>query len=444
MKIKRIAILLALLMLAVSTPIWASIIDYYPGYQEEPQSRRPMPGENEETDWDDENGDFILDEEDYPPPEGDTVAVSYVHVTVNAHGITSMTVPGHQAAGFMAFATYDDIEFYVTPPAGTHFTPETALLVSEGTDITQGPIVMSCGRLFFVKTVQLAGNSNDNQEAVQTVDIIFYTGNGLLPMGESGSMMGPVGLLVPHGPVPYPPAGYVFDGWSHAGTRVDFPFNATSSITLEAVYIRQNQSVPGGEAEVGIVFTQDSSEGQAVPTLNTAPSQDTAPSTYAAVFNPSPGVFPGTETGLRVGAYNTVIDNVPAPTRNGYTFAGWMLPNGDTLHGSFTLRADTLLTAVWNADPNATPTPSPTPTPTPVAPAPNPGTGSSGQTSGLTNPSTGPIRVSFMIFAVVIAAGVSAFGITKVSRMHMTAAEKYRSKLVRYNREKRIADLLGE
>ena len=169
------------------------------------------------------------------------------------------------------------------------------------------------------------------------------------------------------------------------------------------------------------------------------PSPTPAPGTYAAIFNPSPGKFTSGETGLRVGSSGASISNLPVPTHSGYTFGGWRLPNGNTLQGNLTLSGDVLLTAIWNIDPNATPTPTPNPTS---------GTGSgssgSGQSSSLTNPETSPITISLMIFATMMAAGFAAIGITKISRRHMAAAGDYRSKMARYNREKRIADLVDD
>ena len=503
MKIKRIAVLLVFLLFAISIPLLASVNEDSPEYQEEVQIRRPMPGDSDASDSDNEDDDFIPDD-DYTPTQGDTVAVGHVNVNINAYGITDITIPGHPTVNAMAFATDYDIEFFVTPPAGTHFTTETALVVSDGIEITFGPVVRGCGRLFFVKSLLLSDSTDDSDDygadAVQTVDIIFYPGGGLLPLGESGSMMGPVGMLVPHGPAPYPPFGYTFAGWSHNGIHVTFPFNAAASMTLEAVYVRlvpgdaagttftltyspAGGVMPAGEpltrilpvntllstlptptrygymftgwmtgnnlAELPIMVTgnleltaawtrinptQNSGSTQTVAAHNNTSSQ-AASDTYAAIFNPGPGVFSGTETGLRVGAYNSNIYSIPVPTRSGYTFGGWLLPDGNTLHGILNLRGDMLLTAIWNVDPNAAPTPTPTSTPAP---------GSSGQSSSLTNPDTSPMTISFMIFVTVAMAGLSVLGITKINRRHMAAAEEYRSKIARYNREKRIADMMDE
>jgi len=501
MKIKRIAIMFAFLLFAIAIPLWASVGED-DGYPEEIQSRRPMPGENDEADFNEDDSNYIHDDEDYVP-QGETIPVSYVSVTVNEMGIVSITVPGHTTADVMAFATDYDIEFFVSPPAGTHFTPETSLIVTGGVEVTFGPVVRSCGRLFFVKAVEAENDTNANEPEI--VDIIFYTGSGLLPMGESGSMSGPVGLLVPHGPTPYPPFGYTFGGWLYDGTHVTFPFNASASMTLEAVYTRllagdaagttftltywpAGGNLPVGEPHTrtlpintilnnlptpireGYMFTgwmagnnlanlpiivtsnleltaswarinqhanqapsQTPGPNQTAASPNSASSQAAAANTFAAIFNPDPGVFAGGETGLRVGAYNSNVDNIPVPTRSGYTFGGWLLPNGNLLQGNLNLRGDVHLIATWSVDPNAAPTPGPSPTPSP---------GSSGSSSSLTNPETSPMTISLMIFGLVMTAGVSVIGITKISRKHMAAAGEYRSKIARYNREKRIADLL--
>jgi len=83
--------------------------------------------------------------------------------------------------------------------------------------------------------------------------------------------------------------------------------------------------------------------------------------------------------------------------------------------------------------PLASPSPSPSPAPTPAA---TPGPGQ--------NPQTSPIRISLLIFGSVMTLGLAAFGMVSVARKQAVAAEAYRSKSARFDREKRLSDLLDD
>jgi len=509
------------LLFTIAIPLWASVNESDPEYNQElPGRGRDIEfiyDEYYESDTEDTDQES---ESDYISGRDSTVAIGRVTVTRNAQGIVNITIPGHLTVDYIGFSTDYDIEFFVTAPVGRHFDIDTDLIVSEGIEITFGPVVRNCGRLFFVMSAHVSsdsgsgsnnnnGNNNDNDNEPETdgyVGIIFYSGPGRMPYGESGSMLGPAALLVPSGPIPYPPNGYTFAGWYYGNSRVNFPFYATANMTLEARY---NQIPAGDAAGTTFMLTYRPTGGvmpqgepltrnlpintmlRELPTptrdghifaswmigtnLATLPllvtsnleltavwvrledppetnayvaataqnsenSSDTAePDTYAAIFNPSPGVFASGETGLRIGPYGTYITDIPVPTRSGYIFGGWRFPNGHTLYGNLSLRGDMLMTAIWNVDPYATPTPTPTPSPTPT-PTPTPAPG----TAGRPNPATSPMQISFMIFGMVMIAAISAMGITKLSRRQMTAAGEYRSKVARYNREKRISDLLDE
>ena len=485
MKIKRIALLLALMLIALAIPIWASVGEDYQDQGLPDRSREIITI----TDGCDANDD-AYECDDYTPGQDYTVPVSVVNVSSTSVGLTQITIPGHADVCFMAFSTEYDIEFFVSPPEGTHFSPETALQVSGGIHITFGPVVRGCGRLFFVMSV----NPTDNDNEAQMVDIIFDAGPGHMPLGESGSLRGPVGLLVESAPTPYSVWGYNFVGWEHNGIRVNFPFHAAANMTLEAVYelIPPNTvaqatftltlrptggTLPAGEplsrslpinttlselptpireghffggwlagsglATLPVTLTSDT-ELTAVwarmpqPQANTtAESGESSPATQAdtltAIFDPNPGTFATGESGLRIGPYGTNINNIPTPLLSGYIFIDWRLPNGHSLNnGNLSLREDIRLTAIWLADATVTPAPTPSPTPAPG----NPGT--------LPNPQTNPVQISITIFGAVLIAGISALGIMKISRKQMAAAGDYRSKVARYNREKRIMDLMDE
>ncbi|MCL2405511.1 MAG: InlB B-repeat-containing protein, partial [Defluviitaleaceae bacterium] len=526
--IKRIAIMFAFLLLAVAVPLWAYVSDGTPYDQGQEQDQeqgqeQAHPGRGRDIVIDsDYDANYVQDDTyycDYSPIQDDNslqresnIAVETVNISSAPFGMTSITIPGHDDVDSMAFLTDYGTEFFVIPPHGTYFSPETALAVSGDIQITFGPVVRGDGRLFFIISTIVEDDTDTGHyepEAPPTVDIIFYAGSGLMPYGESGSMTGPVGLHVDNAPTPHPPNGYVFVGWQHNGIRVDFPFNAAGSMTLNAIYERApvgdaagttftltfwpaGGNMPPGEpasrslpintalnqlptptrdghafggwldghalATTPVILTsnteltavwvrlatatpaptnQDTTPASATTTsANTQASETTnnEPAVYAAIFDPTPGTFASGETGLRTGTYGTHISNIPKPLLNGYIFIDWRLANGQTLTGDLVLNEDTRLTAIWVA--SASPSPSPTPNPTST-----PGVGGA---STHNNPQTSPIQVSLMIFGTIMIAAISALSIMKISRKQMATAEAYRSNIARYNREKRIMDLVDD
>jgi len=60
------------------------------------------------------------------------------------------------------------------------------------------------------------------------------------------------------------------------------------------------------------------------------------------------------------------------------------------------------------------------------------------------NPQTNPIMISMMIFGAVMALGLASFGIVSIAKRQTAAAEVYRTKSTRYNREKRLTDWLND
>ena len=507
MKIKRVVLMFMFLTFTIAIPLWASVGD-------DPEYGHEMPGRERDI-ISTTNGQDDSDTGYQRALE----AITVVHVTGTPEGFVGINIPGHGDLEIFDFSTDYDVEFFITPPQGAYFSPETALVTFGNIEVTFGPIVRGCGRLFFV----ILPLAPDNQgESPRGVDIIFDPGYGRLPDGESGSLSGPANLNVAYAPVPHPPQGYAFEGWYYNGVRMSFPFYAGASMVMEARYreippgdaagTHFNVSfrpaggiMPAGEpmtrsvpvntmlrdlpipmreghhfgnwmigtqlATPPILVTSDldlsavwiradnvtahafnentssnTSTGNTSPNPsggssnpgNTQPlsAQSTNTTTYAVAFNPGYGSFASGETGIRIGAYGTYINNIPVPTRSGYTFGGWLMPNGEVLSGNMHIRGDITLLAIWNVDPYATPSPNPSSSPSPT---PDPG-----NTSARPNPQTSPIQISFMIFGTVSMAGVSALGIMKAGRKHAAATVKYRQEAARYRREKRIMDLLDE
>jgi len=171
---------------------------------------------------------------------------------------------------------------------------------------------------------------------------------------------------------------------------------------------------------------------------------------HIVVFDPYQGAFPASETrdGVRfvpVGG-STLTDFPPNPEREGYIFDGWRLPGGARLETNYLFVNEAVaLTAMWRAygeeathtlPPNPqtqspAPTTSPSPTPTP-------------HDAARPNPSTNPLAISFLVSFAVLALGIAAFGIIKLTARHAMATGQYMVDATRYEREARLADLLKE
>jgi len=347
-----------------------------------------------------------------PPPSSYTQVVA-VNATADAHGGVTIRIPGR--TGFVEvedFTTDTTTEFRISPPEGMYFSAATTLNLSQGITRTFGPVVLGDGRLSF--TMRNLDPNNDNAEPTAYEDesedgyeeaqfaLIFEPEEGTMPSGTQIIQSVPYGHVI--NPLPTPTkTGYTFTGWRLNGSNMAAaPLTITTDTILTAVW---------------------------------APIENG--SLFAAAFNPAPGSFSDTnETGLRPGAYGTVVTNPPAnPARSGYTFGGWRLPNGNILAGQLTIRSDIALTAVWNANAAASPSPSPSPS---ASPTPAPGSATR------PNPQTSPLHISFMIFGVITLGGTAAFGIMKLTRKQIAAQGQYDMEMARYNREKRIMDLVDK
>ena len=64
--------------------------------------------------------------------------------------------------------------------------------------------------------------------------------------------------------------------------------------------------------------------------------------------------------------------------------------------------------------------------------------------SGRPNPQTNPIQISLMIFGAVVTLGLTTYGIISITKKQIDATKEYRTNAARYNREKRLTDMLDE
>ena len=377
MKIKRFVLMFAFLAFAIAIPIWASVV------------------------------------------ENDPEAIVLVNVIGTPEGLTIITIPGHDGYEVESFSLDYDMEFYITPPSGTYFSPETALVTFGNIEISFGPVVRGCGRLFFI-ALPLSLGSPGHPGGTTYFSINFRPAGGVMPAGETLTRSVPINTMLTELPVPIR-EGHQFGSWMIGTQLVSLPVLVTSDLDLSAVWVRADN------------FSNESNNPGSTQTVTplATTGQSTTSDTYAVAFNPGYGSFASGETGIRVGAYGTQINNIPTPTRNGYIFGGWLMPNGELLSGNMYIRGDATLLALWNVDPEAAPSPSPSPT-----------TGSG--TGARPNPQTSPMQISLMIFGTMIIAAISALSILKLNRKQAAAAGKYRQEAARYRLEKRIMDFLEE
>ena len=347
--------------------------------------------------------------------------ISDVSISVAANGGISITVPGYENVSFEYYLIDNEIELALTPPAGRRFANEPTITAIDGLDVTFGPIMRDDGRMLLAITqpngnIQTPVHALAANTAQVSHTVTYNLAGGRMPTGVPTTQTLVYNSVINDLPIPNRD-GYMFAGWKINNQLAATPIQVRSNLTLTAHWVR--------------------AEAQAVQAANEDDDDYSAytPRQYAVSFNPAPGAFTGNETGIRIGTYNTAITNLPnAPTRTGYTFGGWRLPNGNIHAGAqLTISGDMTLTAVWAANPAASPSPTPTPTPTPA-----PGGGAR------PNPQTNPLYISFMIFGITITAGLAAFGILVLAKKHILAEEQYRSDVARFNREQRIVDMIEE
>jgi len=365
-----------------------------------------------------------------PPPSSYTL-VPAVNVMASIWGSVTIRIPGTTPpVSFEPWSTETTTEFRVYPPDGMYFDETTILNISENITLTFGPIVQGDGRLAFTMlnlnpNNDGNGNSADDQGEVESataednnessnyeenndLNVVFQLEGGTMPSGTSASQSLAYGSVI--NPLPVPTrTGYTFVGWQVGGLFVAPPITVSSNLELRAIWAPVQSEEESEQFMVG--------------------------------FRPEPGAFPDTnETGIRFGIAGALITNMPQnPTRAGYVFGGWRLPNGNTLSGQMTVVGDMMLNAIWTRCPTASPTPAPSTSPGPSnSPAPS----TSPQSGQRPNPQTSPLRISFMIFGIVIMGGVAFFGIAKLTKKQLVAEEQYNTDLTRFNREQRIIDLI--
>ena len=218
--------------------------------------------------------------------------------------------------------------------------------------------------------------------------ITFVLHGGTMPANVGLTQVHAYGTHINALPVPTR-AGHTFVGWLVAGTNnvQHVPFIMRGNLTLNASWAT-------------------------VATPSPTPTPTIPPAHVVAVFDPSPGAFPGNESGVRTGTVGFTVTAMPNPTRTGYTFAGWQIGNTPVTL-PLRVQQDVTVTARW----------------TPVG--------------GRVNPPTSPIQVTFAIFGAVMLVGVAGFGIMKLAGKQLADIGQYRSSVTRYNREKRITDLFN-
>ncbi|MCL2360597.1 MAG: InlB B-repeat-containing protein [Defluviitaleaceae bacterium] len=348
------------------------------------------------------------------PPPSNYIHIPSINAIADSVGTMSIRIPGHTPnVEYEYFTTSTTVEYRITPPAGRYFNSSTSLNTSQNMNVTHGPTIMADGRLAFTMLAfdsSEVANVTEDGYSEANFAVVFYPNYGTMPSGVNPVQSLAYGHVI--NPLPTPTrTGYRFLGWQIDGLFVAPPLTVTRDLALRAIWTTQHEGY-----------------GQ-----------------FAVGFNPAPGSFTDSnETGIRVGNAGDLITNMPGnPTRTGYTFGGWRLPNGNTLSGQMTIVGDALLTAIWNPAPGASssPTPSPSSSSTP-APSSSSTPAPSGQTGHRPNPQTNPLRISFMIFGVMAMAGTAIFGITKLARKQLDAQGQYQADVTRFNRESRIVDIM--
>ncbi|MDP4120517.1 MAG: leucine-rich repeat protein [Bacillota bacterium] len=179
-------------------------------------------------------------------------------------------------------------------------------------------------------------------------------------------------------------SGYTFKGWYTAlnsGIKVDFPYLLTADITFYAhwtvaiytVTFNSNGgtdvasqtasynttiSAPTTQTKTGYTFTGWYKDAACTTLWNFSTDIVTADTTlyagwtintYTVTFNSNGGIAVASQTA----SYNTTISAPTAPTKAGYTFAGWYKDVNCTILWTFTtdvITANTTLYAGWNAN----------------------------------------------------------------------------------------------
>ena len=338
-------------------------------------------------------------------------------------------------------------------------------------------VIVLLAAMLVIAVVPAFGWSNTSTRPPQ-ITIRFAPSPGSFPEGVSGVRTGVFGFRIDDFPELVPPYGYMFLGWFTDGVQVNGPIAAVRSTTILAGFapVIENgtplsfavmfnaglgqlpqgtppiQSFTYGSALINLpvpilddlYFAGWEVNGEAITIPHIVRSDMTLAATWSdappqhpsrpvaipanhfvAVFNPFPGIFYGNETGLRFARLGMAVENLPPePIRQGYSFYGWRLPNGENQSGLPIIRGDTTLTAIWEEaadnDDNG------------VDIAANP------PASTLPNPPTSPTTLCFMIFGAVILLGAVVAGMLILNMRQTAAAGNYQSYITRCVREVKI------
>jgi len=234
-----------------------------------------------------------------------------------------------------------------------------------------------------------------NAETISGFAVAYNPGtDGRLPHGTLPIQSFTYGSVITSLPVPVRD-GYYFAGWQSNGYIVSAPLIIRSDMTLEAVWY--------------VDPPQLSSRPVAVPDNR-----------LVAVFNPFPGTFRDNETGMRFARFAANLEDFPPdPVRQGYTFKGWRMPDGETLDMPLAMRGDIMLTAIWEQNITA-------------------GNEQGDPRPQRPNPQTSPITISLMIFIALMMLGGTIVGIYMLNIRHATANSRYRAYITRCVREMKI------
>ncbi|MCL2378499.1 MAG: InlB B-repeat-containing protein [Defluviitaleaceae bacterium] len=234
-----------------------------------------------------------------------------------------------------------------------------------------------------------------DSDAPPSFAVVFNPGPGRLPEGTRPILSITYGETLTSLPIPVQ-EGYYFAGWQWNTSRITVPHIVQRDMELEAIWYDTPIQQPVGPVSIP--------ENQ-----------------FTAVFNPFPGTFSGSESGIRFGRFASNIEDLPQePVRQGYIFRGWLMPNGESLESPFTMRGDITLTAVWEDASLA------------GAGAANP------STDTRPNPPTNPITISFMIFGAIGMLAAASAGMYVLNAKQAAAKGRYSAYITRCVREMKI------
>ena len=172
--------------------------------------------------------------------------------------------------------------------------------------------------LFTATTTTIIASTNDGGNMqLPRITVRFTPGIGAFEYGENGIFAGLFGFRINTLPVPTPPPGYTFIGWFVDGQQIFGPVAATRTITILAAYA----PIPHPDDMIG----------------------------FAIVYDPYPGQLPDTVVPIQSFTYGSVITSMPIPTRDGYSFGGWLW-NDERVSAPHIVYSDMIMEAIWEED----------------------------------------------------------------------------------------------